>query len=176
MWSYFTYRTFIFARSQKAPSVSLLMLFLCSFSTSRLDRPWKVKPSTWRIRFLFSSLQGGQTDIQQNLWDGQSPTFPRSKEEEKTLSYLDWEMFCPYSTATHLSRVKTEESCSLHASVGAFVVNNPQLNRHSSAVSFPPVAQGQCRMPPAFNLKMSLFRFVLINGGTKIKNKQDLWY
>lgn len=41
----YTYRTFIFARSQKAPSVSLLMLFLWSLSTSRLDKPWKVRPS-----------------------------------------------------------------------------------------------------------------------------------
>lgn len=40
------YRAFILARSQKAPSVSLLMLFLCNLRTSRLDKPWKVRPST----------------------------------------------------------------------------------------------------------------------------------
>lgn len=52
-----TYRTCILARPQKAPSVSLLMLLRCSFSTSRLSSPWNVSPSIRRRRLRFSSLK-----------------------------------------------------------------------------------------------------------------------
>lgn len=52
-----THSAFILARPQKAPSVSLLMLFLWSFSTSRLLSPWKVSPSMSLSLFLFSSLE-----------------------------------------------------------------------------------------------------------------------
>lgn len=110
---FITYRAFILARSQKAPSVSLLMLFLCSLRTSRLDRPWKVRPSTWRIRFLFSSLQGGQTNKKKIATDHErkisealnhtyifvkiSPTLQRRKMFFFSPSF-DWGMFCPHST------------------------------------------------------------------------------
>lgn len=52
-----THSTCIPASPQKAPSVSLFMLFLCSFSTSKLSNPWKVRPSIKRILFRFSSLK-----------------------------------------------------------------------------------------------------------------------
>lgn len=57
---------------QKAPSVSRLMLFRCSFSTSKLSSPWNVRPSISRIRFRLRSLKR-QSRWVQSSWHDPSP-------------------------------------------------------------------------------------------------------
>lgn len=52
-----THSACILAKPQKAPSVSLLMLFRWSLSTSKLSSPWNVRPSMSRIRFRLRSLK-----------------------------------------------------------------------------------------------------------------------
>lgn len=52
-----THSTRILDSPQKAPSVSLPRLFRWSLSTSKLSRPWNVRPSISRIRFRLRSLK-----------------------------------------------------------------------------------------------------------------------
>lgn len=54
------YRTSMLLRPQKAPSIRQLRPFRCILSERRACRPWNVKPSTRRTRFLLSSLQHTQ--------------------------------------------------------------------------------------------------------------------
>lgn len=54
------YRTSMLLRPQKAPSIRRLRPFLCIFKERRACRPWNVRPSTLRTRFLLSSLEHTQ--------------------------------------------------------------------------------------------------------------------
>lgn len=77
-----THSAFILARPQKAPSVSLLMLFLWSFSTSRLLSPWKVSPSMSLSLFLFSSLpKPSRTGTRGQA--SRPPTLPRGRAVQR---------------------------------------------------------------------------------------------
>lgn len=122
-----TYSVFILARPQKAPSVSLLMLFLCSLSTSRLDRLWKVRPSTWRIRFLFSSLRRTECDqiaeIRKWSWEwgsGEalchtSSCHNKAGSKRKASCSVDQGSVLPsFCSTIHHNVVKTKETYMLH--------------------------------------------------------------
>lgn len=54
-------------RPQKAPSIRRLRPFLCIFSERSACRPWNVRPSTLRIRFLLSSLEHTQSAALTNM-------------------------------------------------------------------------------------------------------------
>lgn len=53
-------------RPQKAPSIRRLRPFLCIFKERRACRPWNVRPSTLRTRFLLSSLKHTQNRKRQS--------------------------------------------------------------------------------------------------------------
>lgn len=51
-----TYKTSMLVNPQKAPSMSLVTPFLCSFNDFKAGSPWKVSPSIFLILLRLSSL------------------------------------------------------------------------------------------------------------------------
>lgn len=51
-----THKTSMLVNPQNAPSMSLVIPFLCSFNDFKAGSPWKVSPSIFLILLRFNSL------------------------------------------------------------------------------------------------------------------------